>query len=153
MTRLVVEKSIDINAPASTIWKVLTKPEFTKEWSGFFGATGPIDSDWKLGSKVLWKNAQGQVYVSGTVIALEQNTLLQFTVRATNPAMQPISGLDEDDITQSYALLEHDGRASLSVVHGDFNKLANGEQIRPNAAAVWDKALPKIKELSEKQRS
>ena len=149
MTKLIVEKSIDIDAPASTVWRVLTTPEFTQQWSGFFGATGPIDAEWKVGGRVLWKNADGQVYVSGTVIALEQDRLLKFAVRATNKAMQPTSGLDEDDITQTYALSEHEGRTTLSISHGDFSKLANGEQIRPNAAAVWDRVLPKIKELAE----
>jgi uncharacterized protein YndB with AHSA1/START domain len=150
MTKLFVEKSTEINAPASKVWAILTKPEFTREWAGMFGATGPIDSDWQLGSQVLWKNAAGKVYVYGKVVALEPNKLLQFTVRSVKPELQPISGSDKDDITQTYVLLEQDGNTSLSIEHGDFSMLANGEKIGPGAMTVWDKVLPKIKELAEK---
>ena len=125
MTKLFVEKSTEINAPASKVWAILTKPEFTREWAGMFGATGPIDSDWQLGSQVLWKNAAGKVYVYGKVVALEPNKLLQFTVRSVKPELQPISGSDKDDITQTYVLLEQDGNTSLSIEHGDFSMLAS----------------------------
>ncbi len=150
MTKLSVEKSIVINAPASRVWTVLTTPKFTQQWSGFFGATGPIDTDWKLGNAIRWKNANDEVYVSGRVVGLENDKLLRFTVRASNPEMQPMSGLAEDDITQTYALTEQNGRTTLSTTHGDFSKLKNGAQILPGAAAVWDGVLPKIKELAEK---
>ncbi len=149
MTKLFVEKSIEISAPASKVWAVLTKPEFTSEWSGNFGATGPIDSNWEPGAEVLWKNAEGEVYVQGRALAVEPDKLLRFTVRSTTPALQPISGLDEDDLTQTYALLEHEGRTTLSIAHGDFSKLANGEATLPKATAVWDQVLPKIKDLAE----
>jgi hypothetical protein len=38
----------------------------------------------------------------------------------------------------------------MAIEHGDFSMLANGEKIRPGAMTVWDKVLPKIKELAEK---
>jgi uncharacterized protein YndB with AHSA1/START domain len=128
---------------------VLTRPEFTQQWAGKFGAAGPIDSDWQLGSQVLWKNADGKVYVSGNVIALEPNKLLRFTVRDIRPELQPISGLEKDDITQTYALVGQGGHPLLSSAHGDFSKLAGGEKIYPLASAVWDELLPQIKELAE----
>jgi uncharacterized protein YndB with AHSA1/START domain len=153
MTKLFVEKSIEIDAPATIVWTVLVSPKFTEQWSGFFGAQGPIETDWNLGSRVLWKNAAREVYVSGSVTAAETNKLLRFTVRAIKPEMQPISGLAEDDITQTYALAEHAGRTTLSIAHGDFSKLRDGEKIRPGAAAVWDGVLTKIKELAERLSS
>jgi uncharacterized protein YndB with AHSA1/START domain len=153
MANLFVEKSIEIEAPATTVWTILTGPKFTEQWSGFFGARGPIETDWNPGSRVLWKNAAHEVYVSGTVMAAEKNKLLRFTVRAIKSEMQPISGLAEDDITQTYALVEHARRTTLSIAHGDFSKLRDGENIQPGAAAVWDGVLPKIKELAERLSS
>ena len=149
MTPLVAEKSIEINAPAARLWTVLTNPRFNEIWAALFAAKGPIDSDWKLGSKVLWRNAEGQVYVTGAVIAVEANKLLRFTVRSTTREMQPLSGLDEDDITQTYALAEHDGRTTLSIAHGDFSKLANGDKILPAVVTGWDTILALLKELAE----
>lgn len=147
MTTLIAEKSIDIAAPASKVWAVLTQR--SSEWSDLFGAKGPVESDWKVGSDVLWRNAEGVVYVSGRVLASEPGTLLRFTVRSTQREMQPLSGRPEDDITQTYALAEHGGRTTLSIAHGDFTNLANGEQIYTAVMAGWDTLLAKFKELSE----
>lgn len=149
MPPLIAEKSIEINAPAARVWTVLTNPQFNEKWAALFAAKGPIDSDWTLGSPVLWRNADGQVYVTGTVIALEPNKLLKFTVRSTTREMQPLSGLAKDDITQTFALSEHDGRTTLSTAHGDFSKLANGDKILPAVVAGWDTILALLKQLAE----
>ncbi|MBZ5558177.1 MAG: SRPBCC domain-containing protein [Acidobacteriia bacterium] len=150
MTKLIAEKSIDIAAPASKLWSVLTTR--TSEWSGLFGAKGPIESDWKVGSDVLWRNPDGVVYVSGRVLASEPGKLLRFTVRSTQREMQPQSGRAEDDITQTYALAEHGGRTTLSIAHGDFRNLAKGEEIYTAVMVGWDQVLARFKELSEKTR-
>ena len=62
MPKLFVEKTIEINAPASTVWDVLTNPEQTSEWAPEFagGAEFRIESDWKLGSPVLWRGSGRQ---------------------------------------------------------------------------------------------
>jgi len=149
VSRLFVQKTIDINAPASRVWMVLTKPEFTRQWSGPFGASGPIDSEWKPGSPVLWRDAEGRVYVSGRVIASEPDRLLQFSVEASDAGRRPPSGLDDDDITQRYELSGDDVHTMLSIAHGDFRTIPNGEEVVPVAAAIWETVLPKIKELAE----
>ncbi len=84
MEKLFVEKSIKINTPASRVWDVLTKPEFTDQWAPEFsgGAEFHIESDWKLGSPVLWKGQDGSVIVQGNVTALEPNKFLRFTEKA-----------------------------------------------------------------------
>jgi uncharacterized protein YndB with AHSA1/START domain len=149
MTRLIAEKSIEINAQASRVWEILTKPEFTSDWSGLFGAKGPIDSDWTPGHDVVWRNAEGVVYVTGRVLACEPGKLLRFTVRSTEREKQPLSGRPEDDLTQTYALVETDGRTTLSTAHGDFSKLAGGEQIYPTVLQGWDIVLARLKDLAE----
>src|SRR5260221_11916773 len=82
MPKLFVEKTIEINAPASTVWDVLTNPEQTSEWAPEFagGAEFRIESDWKLGSPALWRGQDGNVIVEGRVTALEPITFLRFTV-------------------------------------------------------------------------
>ena len=147
MKALIAEKSIEIAAPASNVWAVLTQR--SAEWSDLFGARGPVESDWKAGSEVLWRNADGVVYVTGRVLASEPAKLLRFSVRSTQREMQPLSGRPEDDITQTYALAESSGRTTLSVAHGDFRNLATGEEIYPAVMAGWDTLLARFKELSE----
>ncbi|MGE0132977.1 MAG: SRPBCC domain-containing protein [Blastocatellales bacterium] len=150
MKKLYVERTIEIQATPSRVWDVLTKPEFTHKWAGDFGATGPIDSTWTLGSMVRWRNAKGEVYVHGKVTAVSPLRLLRFTVcDALNPELRPTSGLADDDITQSYSLATDGARTVLSTAHGDFGKLANGDTLYPMVIQLWDRLLPKIKELAE----
>ena len=102
MKTLNVDRSIEIEASPLRVWKVLTKPEFTAIWAKEFGATGPIESDWSQGSEVRWRNAKGEVYVRGNVIAVIPQTLLKFTVcDVSNAGYRPVSGRAEDEITQS----------------------------------------------------
>jgi len=53
--KLFVNKTIEINAPASKVWNVLTRREYTDQWALEFtgGVEFHIESDWKLGSTVL----------------------------------------------------------------------------------------------------
>ncbi len=60
MEKLFVNKTIEINAPASKVWDALTRREFTDQWAPQFtgGAEFHIDSDWKLGSPVVWTKSR-----------------------------------------------------------------------------------------------
>lgn len=147
MSKLFVEKTIEIAAPASSVWDVLTKREWTREWAPAFvgGADFHIESNWELASPVLWKDQDGTTIVEGTVTALEPQTLLRFTVfdvRGDRPPVTP-----EDGIT--YELTEHHGITTLRLRQGDFSAMADGEKYRRLSADIWDRVLPKIKELAE----
>src|SRR5205823_12305406 len=134
-------KTIEINAPASKVWDVLTRREYTGEWAPEFagGAQFHIESEWKLGSPVLWKGQDGNVIVEGKVTALEPKTFLRFTVfdvRGEKPPVTP-----EDGIT--YELTEQNGKTTLRISQGDFSVLAEGEKYRDLSAGVWERVLPK----------
>ncbi|TMD46914.1 MAG: hypothetical protein E6I90_05500 [Chloroflexi bacterium] len=148
MEKLFVEKSIKINTPASRVWDVLTKPEFTDQWALEFssGAEFHIESDWKLGSPVLWKGQDGSMIVQGNVTALEPNKFLRFTVFDVRGEKPPVT--EEDGIT--YELTEQNGETMLRLSQGDFSVMAEGEKYHRLSAEVWDRVLPKVKELAEK---
>ena len=148
MEKLFVEKSIKINTPASSVWDVLTKPEFTDQWAPEFsgGAEFHIESDWKLGSPVLWKGQDGSMIVQGNVTALEPNKFLRFTVFDVRGEKPPVT--EEDGIT--YELTEQNGKTMLRLSQGDFSVMAEGEKYHRLSAEVWDRVLPKVKELAEK---
>ncbi len=149
MPKLFVEKTIEINAPASKVWDVLTRREQTGEWAPEFsgGAQFHIDSDWNLGSPVLWKGQDGNVIVEGEVTALEPNTFLRFTVFDVRWEKPPVT--EEDGIT--YELTEQSGKTTLRLLQGDFSVMAEGEKYHRLSAEVWDRVLPKVKELAEKE--
>lgn len=149
MPKLFVEKTIEINAPASKVWDVLTRREQTGEWAPEFsgGAQFHIDSDWNPGSAVLWKGQDGNVIVEGEVTALEPNTFLRFTVFDVRGEKPPVT--EEDGIT--YELTEQSGKTTLRLLQGDFSVMAEGEKYHLLSAEVWDRVLPKVKELAEKE--
>ena len=111
MEKLFVNKTIEINAPASKVWYALTRREYTDQWAIEFtgGAEFHIESDWKLGSPVLWTGQDGNVIVQGNVTALEPQKFLRFTVFDVRGEKPPVT--DEDGIT--YELTEQDGKTLL----------------------------------------
>ena len=149
MSRLYVDRSIEINASAQRVWDVLTVREHTVEWASEFSPGGPrlyIESDWSMGSPVLWKDKQGRMIVEGDVTAVEMHGLLRFTVfdaRGPRPVVAP-----EDGIT--YKLTERDGRTVLWVSHGDFSTMADGATYRQLSEEIWERALARVKWLAEK---
>lgn len=147
MSKLFVNKIIEISAPASRVWEVLTRRESTSEWAPAFagGADFSIESAWEPGSPVLWKDQDGTVIVEGTVTALEPNRLLRFTVFDVRSARPPVT--EEDGIT--YELTEQSGKTTLQLLQGDFSRMANGEHYRRLSSDIWDRVLPIIKALAE----
>ena len=149
MTKLFVDKKIDINAAASKVWDAITKRENSDQWAIEFSSGGPqfhIESDWKLGSPVYWKGEDGVVNVEGIVTAHEQNKILRFTVFDVR-SLQKIDANEEDGIT--FELAEENGKTTLHILQGDFSPMEDGKKYRDLSAEIWDKVLPKIKELAE----
>lgn len=149
MNKLFVEKTIAINAPVFKVWDAITKRENTNEWALEFSSGGPqfnIESTWELGGPVLWKGQDGTVIVEGNVTAAEQNRLLRFTVfDVRSPERPPVT--DEDGIT--FQLSEENGKTTLRILQGDFSVMTAGEKYRDLSAEIWNKVLPKVKELAE----
>lgn len=148
MSKLFVDQSIEIHSPASNVWEVLTAPEYTAEWASEFNGGEPfhIESDWKPGSPVFWKDKNGKTLVDGNVTALQPGKLLRFTtfdVRGVRPAVTA-----EDGIT--YELAEEDRKTRLHVLQGDFSTMLEGEKFRDLSAEIWGHVLPKVKGLAER---
>jgi uncharacterized protein YndB with AHSA1/START domain len=150
MSKLFVDKSIEINAPVSKVWDVLTGREYTAQWASEFSGGSPlhIESDWKLGSPAQWKDSEGKTIVEGNVTALEPKKLLRFTVFDVRSQKPPVT--EEDGIT--YQLSEEEGKSTLHVLQGDFSAMAEGEKYRGMSAEIWDRVLPKVKELAERTK-
>ena len=147
MEKLFVNKTIEINAPASKVWNALTRREYTDQWALEFtgGTEFHIESDWKLGSPVLWTGQDGSVIVQGNVTAIEPEKFLRFTVFDVRGEKPPVT--DEDGIT--YKLTEQNGKTLFRLSQGDFSAIAEGEKYRNLSAEIWDRVLPKVKELAE----
>lgn len=149
MPKLFVDKTIEIDALPLKVWEVLTEPEYNSQWAPEFdrGAPFRIESDWHIAAAVRWKGVDDQVVVEGNVTRYEPEKLLRFTVFDVRSDERP-SVTDEDGVT--FELNRHDARTFLRVRQGDFALMSNGEKYQQLSANVWDRVLPKIKQLAEK---
>lgn len=75
METLSYEKVID--APLQKVWDILWSPETYSEWTKFFGPDSRIKSDWKVGGKTYFVNAEGEGMVS-TIDSLEEPRQIVF---------------------------------------------------------------------------
>jgi uncharacterized protein YndB with AHSA1/START domain len=146
MKKLFIEKSIEISAPASKVWDVLTKQSYSDKWVNEFSPNMQLESDWKLGSPVLWKELDGKVVVEGNVTKIDPKKFLRFTVFDVEIGRTPVT---EDD-GMTFELREHQGKTKLLISHGDFAVLPEMQKYYDMTLDAWNKILPKIKELAEK---
>lgn len=149
MSKLFVDQTIEINAPASKVWHVLTVSKFNNRWATKFSSGGPqfyLDSTWELGSPVLWKGEDGTVIVEGNVTGHELNKFLRFTVFDVR-SEEKVLVTEDDGIT--FHLSEEKGKTTLHILQGDFSVMPEGKKYRDLSADIWDKVLPLVKEMAE----
>jgi uncharacterized protein YndB with AHSA1/START domain len=143
MEEATVRKSVSIDAAAGKVWEVLLEPRFTKEWGGEFMEGCYVESDWNLGSEVIWKDGDGTPFVSGVVSDIWPESLLIvgfYDDVSSRPPEPP------GEFKETYALSEEDGRTILSII-AELGPV--DEETFNNASSLWDNALQEIKELSE----
>jgi uncharacterized protein YndB with AHSA1/START domain len=148
MPRLFVDRAIEIDALPSKVWNVLTKAGYTSQWAPEFygGASFGIESSWRKGASVLWKDEQGQTIVEGEVTRLEPDKILRFTVFDARAPERPAT-TEEDGIT--FELAQRGDHTLLKLRQGDFSAMPDGEKYRQMSEDVWDRVLPRIKRLAE----
>ena len=144
MTPLFIRKSIEVNASADALWKVLTDNEFIPQY--MFGCVA--ETDWKPGSPLLWKGAaDGKLYVKGHVVAADAPHRLEYTViDPNNPAVQDIPA---NYLSMIYEIREHDQGLTFELSQGDYSKVAEGQKRYEDTLKGDDFILVKIKELAE----
>jgi len=136
---LVFEDSIEIKAPPEKVWEVLTEPEYTKQY--MFGCNA--ESDWRVGSPLLWRGAQdGKVYVEGKIVAIEPAKKLSFTTVTPGSASGSASTVTEE-------LVRSNGGTLLRITDGDFSKLPDGDKRYEKTTEGWKATLPLLKKTAE----
>ncbi|MBI4836579.1 MAG: SRPBCC domain-containing protein [Candidatus Abawacabacteria bacterium] len=147
MAKLFVEKSISITASAKTVWQVLTDPEITHEWIKEFSESFTrLESDWQLGSLVLWKDKDNKNHVEGKVTVLELYKRLRFSVM---PADEVSNWEIKEDDGITYILTEENGQTLLAITQGDFGLMPEHEKYYHMTNTIWERVLPKVKVLAE----
>lgn len=139
---LIFHSSVRIHAPAAKVWAALTNPEMTKKF--MFGAE--VMSDWKIGSPLIWKMEGSEKVLKGTIVAIEHNRRLSYTI--IDPEA-PYPDIPENYTTVTYELAAEKGETIVSVSDGDFATIANGEERYKKTVWGWGVALQRLKEVVE----
>lgn len=148
-TPLIIENTIEINAPASVIWDLLTLPEHTKKY--MFGCE--TVSDWKPGSPLIWRmmyEGKEMIPVKGEIINIEPGKELVYTVIA--PDNPDVPDVPENYLHVTYRLTEDNGITTLYVSQGDYSTVALGQKRYDetyNNGEGWNPILVQIKALAE----
>jgi uncharacterized protein YndB with AHSA1/START domain len=145
MAQLVVEKSIVIHASAKSIWDVLTDPHLSREWiQTWWPEIQTVESTWRYGDPILWKLGNGELAARGTVTNSHPYIELQFSFRVNDQ-----NGIPKTEQIH-YELEQGKGLILLHVKVGNFGDSQEHEACYAGAIESWNKALPKIRELAEK---
>jgi uncharacterized protein YndB with AHSA1/START domain len=146
MAKLEIRKTVEVDAPVSTLWKVLTDNAFIQQY--MFGCVA--ETDWQPGSPLLWKGAaDGKLYVKGHVVAIDAPHHLEYTVIDPNSTIEDIP---ENYLTMTYQLKEDGENASiLEIAQGDFAIVANGQNRYQDVLAGDDHLMQAIRKLAEAQ--
>ena len=139
-TNNIAKAETTINASADKVWNALTDPEMIKKY--MFGAT--VISDWKEGSKIIWKGEwEGKSYEDkGKILSLEPKKKLQYS------HFSPLTGLD--DIPENYHIvtidLEEKDKQTIVTLTQDNNA---DEKTKDHSEKNWKMMLASLKKLLE----
>ena len=138
----IVDKGIEIHAPALTVWKVLTEPGIIRRWI----SDEPLEIlyDWTIGGAMV---ARGHMHGydfenKGIVLAFEPARLLRYTY------LSSLSKLS--DRPQNYSVIEFNltgdtDKTKLTLIQRNFITLTNYKHFD----FYWNVTLRLIKQLSE----
>ena len=141
-----IYQSISIAASKEKVWNVLTEDSCLRIWYAEFSEGCHAVTDWKIGSKVLFIDNNGDGLI-GKVIANTPCEILSVKYEGMmekgkeefdSPIAQSVKGGLE-----TYTLSEEQGKTLLHIA-GDMSA-----DYYDFMFAAWTRALQKIKELSE----
>jgi uncharacterized protein YndB with AHSA1/START domain len=143
-TPRVIRQSVLIDAPVTTVWPVLTDSEFTKQY--MYGCE--IVSTWAIGGAFNWKGAaDGIVYVSGTLVDMQSNRLLRYTVFDPNAGYEDTPA---NHLTVTCTLTATGLQTTLDIETGDFATVVNGDARYQDTVSGGDTLLLQIKAVAER---
>jgi uncharacterized protein YndB with AHSA1/START domain len=113
-----LEFKIDINAPASIVWKALWEEENYKKWTNVFCEGSYAESDWKEGSKILFLMPKGEgMYSKITTLVPYQKMYFSHIGEIKNFEEQPLTEATKQwsGARENYTLSESDNVTTVTV--------------------------------------
>jgi uncharacterized protein YndB with AHSA1/START domain len=141
MKDIIVNVSIEINAPISKVWKALVTPSIIKEY--MFGTE--TTSDWKVGSRISYKGVwEGKEYEDGGIITeFSENKVFESTYFSS------MSG--EEDLPENYSTVRYEvaemPNGTLLTISQDNCK---DKERADHSSSNWNYILKLLKEIVER---
>ena len=143
----------EINAPLQKVWDILWGPETYSEWTQFFspGSTSKMKSDWKVGGKTYFLNADGEGMVS-TIDSLDEPNQIVFkhlgmVDRDGNEDTQSKEVMEWSGCYEKYFLIDLGGKTKLHV------EVQTDKAWEEHMNSGFTQGLELVKKLAENSRS
>ena len=140
----IFNKTVNINAPTSQVWHILTTPELMKKWMISDGVEINISTNWKVGNPLVIRgNMNGKNFENnGTVFQFEPEKTLQYS------HLSSLSRLP--DQLKSYSMVEFrlqpmQDQTILTLTLSNFPT----ESIYKHLAFYWNVTLEVLKKMIE----
>jgi uncharacterized protein YndB with AHSA1/START domain len=146
-TSLIVKRSIDIAAEPAKVWKIIVSPAYWPKWMIAPPAMEPSQTAIRLGSEVQWKNERGEVYLTGTVTALDPESCLVLELEDVSWSRRAAPG----EVTYRMEIIRHGEHTHVNFRLGDLSIDPESEEWY--GFYINSRELEKIKELAEADAS
>ncbi|HEX7944560.1 MAG TPA: SRPBCC domain-containing protein [Phenylobacterium sp.] len=130
----VLKRALEIDAPATEVWRVLTTPELIREWASAYLDGIQIRTSFREGESVTWKTSNGTTTSEGTVAACKPERLLRFEYESD----------PRGTFSETYEIVPEEDRTWLKLTTGPL-ETADFEALRGPA----EQAIEEIKSLAE----
>lgn len=140
----IFNKAVQVHAPATAVWALLTQPPLMKKWMP--EAVTDIITDWQQGGPFI---IRGQLYKKpfenkGTVISFHPPQLLEYTHLSS---LSRLPDVPENYTIMSFRLDAVDDGTRLALAINNFPT----ETIYRHLAFYWNVTLELLKKMVEKQ--
>lgn len=141
-TNLIAKTETTINTSIDKVWDALINPATIKKY--MFGTT--VISDWKEGSKILWKGEwKGKPYEDkGEILKMIPEKKFQYS------HFSPLSGMEETAENYHTVTIDLSGKDDQTTVALSQDKNAT-EEAREHSEKNWAMMLTSLKKLLEEK--
>ena len=129
-----LKRTLEIDAPATEVWRVLTTPDLIREWASAYAPGVHIRTSFREGEMVTWKERDGATRSWGTVAACQPERLLKFDY---------VDG-EQRSFSDTFEISASDHKTVLKITTGPLEKPEFEALKRPAQQAIEE-----IKSLAE----
>lgn len=138
---------IEIDAPKEKVWNILLGETTYPIWTAPFSEGSRAVTDWQVGSKTLFLNAEGDGMISKIAEHIPNEYI---SIHHLGMYINGVEDYESEEVKkwanayESYKLSIVDGKSLLSI------ETDTTEDHKDYFEKTWPKALEKVKELAEK---